>query len=157
IAAGSGWPKAPVLTKVGAREYVASATTLAAARQSPPIVAVLGYSLDDALRPYRSVAIAWAALLALGLLLGLLGSLLIARGVSRPVEALAATARRIAAGDYRPPEPLAQRDELGELAAAFANMARAIGDREEQIRFQSGHDAVTGLPNRVAAEAAIQQ
>src|SRR5262249_51518181 len=26
-----------------------------------------------------------------------------------------------------------------------------------QIRFQSGHDAVTGLPNRVAAEAAIQQ
>ena len=157
IAAGNNWPRTPVLTQVGDREYVASATPLAAARQSPPIVAVLGYSLDDALRPYRSVAIAWAALLAFGLLLGLLGSLLIARGVSRPVEALAATARRIAAGDYRPPEPLAQRDELGELAAAFANMARAIGDREEQIRFQSGHDAVTGLPNRVAAEAAIQQ
>lgn len=157
FSADGNWPTAPVLTQVGGREYVAATTALAAARQSPPIMAVLGYSLDDALRPYRSVATAWAALLAFGLLVGLVGALLIARGVSRPVEALAATARRIAAGDYRPPAPLAQRDELGELAAAFANMTRAIGDREEQIRFQSGHDAATGLPNRAAAEAAIQQ
>jgi len=157
IAAGDGWPQVPVLKKVDGREYVVSTTHLRSSKESPPIVAVLGYSLDDALRPYRSVGIAWAALLALGLVLGLFGSLLIARGVSRPVEALAATARRIAAGDYRPPEPLVQRGELGELAAAFANMTQAIGEREEQIRFQSGHDAVTGLPNRVAAEAAIQQ
>jgi diguanylate cyclase (GGDEF)-like protein len=151
------WPKKePILREVDGREFVVLAARLRSATLSPPILAVLGYSLDDALRPYRSVAIAWAALLALGLVLGLLGSLLIARGVSRPVEALAATARRIAAGDYRPPEPLAQRGELGELSAAFANMTQAIGEREEQIRFQSGHDAVTGLPNRVAAEATIQ-
>ncbi len=157
IAAGNGWPQTPVLSSIDGREYVAAATLLRSSKESRPIVAVLGYSLDDALRPYRSVGIAWAALLALGLVLGLLGSLLIARGVSRPVEALAATARRIAAGDYRAPEPLAQSGELGDLAAAFANMTQAIGEREEQIRFQSGHDAVTGLPNRVAAEAAIQQ
>jgi len=73
------------------------------------------------------------------------------------VEALAATARRIAAGDYTPPAPVTQRDELGELAAAFATMTRAIAEREEQIRFQSGHDVVTGLHNRVAAEAVVQQ
>jgi diguanylate cyclase (GGDEF)-like protein len=152
------WPKdGPVLREVEGREYVVSATRLRTATVSPPILAVLGYSLDDALRPYRSVGIAWGALLALGLVLGLVGSLLIARGVSRPVEALAATARRIAAGDYRPPEPLTQSGELGELSAAFANMTQAIGEREEQIRFQSGHDAVTGLPNRVAVEATVEQ
>ncbi len=152
------WPKeGPVLREVDGREYVVSATRLRSATLSPSILAVIGYSLDDALRPYRSVGIAWAALLALGLVLGLVGSLLIARGVSRPVEALAATARRIASGDYRPPEPLTQSGELGELSAAFANMTQAIGEREEQIRFQSGHDAVTGLPNRVAVEATIEQ
>jgi diguanylate cyclase (GGDEF)-like protein len=152
------WPKeGPILREVDSREYVVSATRLRSATLSPPILAVLGYSLDDALRPYRSVGIAWAALLALGLVLGLVGSLLIARGVSRPVEALAATARRIATGDYRPSEPLTQSGELGELSAAFANMTQAIGEREEQIRFQSGHDAVTGLPNRVAVEATIEQ
>jgi len=157
IASPLAWPQAPVLSEVDGREYVVSATALHSSQQSRAIVAVLGYPLDDALRPYRSVATAWAVLLALGLALGLIGSLLIARGVSRPVEALAATARRIAAGDYRSPEPIRQRDELGELAAAFANMTEAIREREEQIRFQSGHDAVTALPNRVAAEAAIQQ
>ena len=122
-----------------------------------PIFAILGYSLDDALRPYRSVRTAWAILLALGLVFGLLAALFIARGVSRPVEALAATARRIAAGDYTQPAPIAQHDEVGELATTLANMAQAIGEREERIRFQSGHDAATGLPNRVAAEGAIQQ
>jgi len=152
------WPKeGPVLREVDGREYVVSATRLRSATLSPPILAVIGYSLDDALRPYRSVGIAWAALLALGLVLGLVGSLLIARGVSRPVEALAATARRIATGDYRPPEPLSQSGELGELSAAFANMTQAIGEREEQIRFQSAHDAVTGLPNRVAVETTVEQ
>jgi diguanylate cyclase (GGDEF)-like protein len=150
-------PDAPTLTVVNNREYVALATHLSSSGFSAPIIAVLGYSLDDALRPYRSVASAWATLLALGLIFGLVVALVIARGVSRPVEALAATARRIAAGDYSPPPPIAQHDEIGELAAAFANMAQAIGEREDRIRFQTGHDAATGLPNRVAAEAAIEQ
>jgi diguanylate cyclase (GGDEF)-like protein len=148
--------EAPVLTSIGGREYVVLATPLRSSRSSTPIAAVLGFSIDDALRPYRSVATAWAILLALGLAFGLVAALVVARGVSRPVEALAVTARRIAAGDYTAPAPVAQHDEVGELAATLAYMARAIGEREERIRFQSGHDAATGLPNRVAGEALIQ-
>jgi len=157
IASHGGPADAPAVTTVNGREYVALATHLRSSKSSAPIVAMLGYSLDDALRPYRSVRTAWAILLALGLVFGLLAALVIARGVSRPVEILAATARRIAAGDYSQPPPIAQHDEVGQLAAALANMAQAIGEREERIRFQSGHDATTGLPNRVAAEGAIQQ
>ena len=157
VSANGGLPDTPTLATVNGREYVALTTHLDSSRTSAPIIAVLGYSLDDALRPYRSVAMAWTILLALGLVFGLIAALIIARGVSRPVEALAATARRIAAGDYRLPAPIKQRGEIGELAAAFGNMAQAIGEREERIRFQSGHDAATGLPNRVAAEASIQQ
>ena len=147
----------PALIEVAGQEYVALATPLRTSKQSRPIVAVLGYSLDAALQPYRSVALTWAALLALGLVAGLLGSVLIARGVSRPIEALAATARRIASGDYRPADPVAQTGEVGELAAALTNMAQAISEREEHIRFQTAHDDATGLMTRIAAEAAIQQ
>src|SRR5690349_22898163 len=42
-------------------------TTLFRSRSSAPVVAVLGYSLGDALRPFRAVVIAWAVLLGLGL------------------------------------------------------------------------------------------
>ncbi|MEO8671752.1 MAG: EAL domain-containing protein [Tahibacter sp.] len=147
----------PRLLVVDGREYMALAIRLSDSQRNAPVAVVMGYSLDDALRPYRPVAIAWASLLGLGLLVGLAGALLIARDVSRPIEVLAASARRIASGDYASPPAIRRHDEIGDLAAAFATMARAIGEREEHIRFQAGHDAVTGLPNRTTAEIAIQQ
>ena len=149
-------PVQPALLESGKREFVAQAVPLSRAHASAPVVAVLGYSVDQALGPYRSVAVAWAALLALGLLVGLIGAWLIARGVSRPVEQLAASARRIEAGDYSAPRTIQRDDELGELATAFAGMAEAIREREARILHQSGHDQVTDLPNRLAADAYIQ-
>ena len=120
-------------------------------------MAVLGYSLDDALAPFRSVAIASATLLVLGLGVGLLGAWLTARSLSRPIEVLAAAARRIGAGDYRTPASMQRNDEIGQLAGAFGSMTEAVRQRELHIRHQAVHDAVTGLPNRMAAEAAIDQ
>lgn len=152
----AGLPTQPALLEVGGREFVAQAVPLSRARASAPVAAVLGYSVDEALGPYRSVAVAWAALLALGLAVGLIGAWLIARSVSRPVEQLAASARRIEAGDYSAPHTMRRNDELGELATAFANMAEAIREREARILHQSGHDQVTGLPNRLAADAHVQ-
>jgi diguanylate cyclase (GGDEF)-like protein len=157
FAAGTKLPVAPTLMLLEGREYVVHAAPLRTVSGAAPMAAVLAHSLDDALRPYKPVALAWSALLAVGLVAGVGGAWLIARGVSRPVETLAATARRIEGGDYAPPPALQQGGEIGQLAAAFANMAQAIGEREERIRFQSEHDSVTGLPNRIAAEGAIQQ
>ncbi|MGN6312945.1 MAG: putative bifunctional diguanylate cyclase/phosphodiesterase [Rhodanobacteraceae bacterium] len=149
-------PTQPTLLEIGAREFVAQAVPLSRAHASAPAAAVLGYSVDEALGPYRSVAVAWAALLALGLAVGLVGAWLIARGMSRPIEQLAASARRIEAGDYSAPRDLRRKDELGELATAFTGMADAIREREARILHQSGHDQVTDLPNRLAADAYIQ-
>ncbi len=146
----------PTLLEVNGREFVAQAVPLSRAHASAPVAAVLGYSVDQALRPYRSVALAWAVLLALGLGVGLIGAWLIARSVSRPVEQLAASARRIEAGDYSALQYLPRYGELGELAAAFASMTKAIREREARILHQSGHDQTTGLPNRMAAEAHIE-
>ncbi len=154
---GVALPTTPEVVDVGGREFVAQAVWLTRSRQSAPVAAVLGYSVDEALSPYRSVAAAWSVLLVFGLIVGLVGAWLIARGVSRPVEQLAASARRIESGDYGAPPMIARSDEIGELATAFANMAQSIQEREAHILHQAGHDQVTGLPNRFAAETAIQR
>ncbi|MBV8167152.1 MAG: diguanylate cyclase, partial [Alphaproteobacteria bacterium] len=143
------------LVEVADREFLMLATPLPTADAKTPIVAVFGYPLDDALRPYRSVLLALAGLLGVGLIGALFGAVLIARGVSRPVELLARQVRRIEAGDYGGEAPIVQRDEIGELATSFATMARAIAEREERIQHQASHDAVTGLPNRAAIAGQI--
>lgn len=154
-------PTAPATVDVRGREYVVQGVWLQRSARSAPVAALLGYSVDEALSPYRSVAIAWGALSLLGLLAGLVGAWLIARGVARPVERLAASARRIAAGDYALADEAAPaasaRDELGQLASAFATMAHSIREREAHILHQAGHDQVTGLSNRAAAEVGIDQ
>lgn len=150
----------PVKTRllvVDGREYLSKAVWLNRSRNSPAVAAVLGFSVDEALQPYRAVGTAWAALLTFGLLAGVIGAFLIARRVSQPVEQLAIAARRIEAGNYSSPPALASGDEIGALASAFTSMTRAIREREAHILHQAGHDQVTGLPNRVAAEAAIHE
>ncbi|HZX81882.1 MAG TPA: cache domain-containing protein, partial [Lysobacter sp.] len=62
--------QAAVVEAEDGREYVMQAVPLARSRHSAPVVALLGYSVDAALAPYRAVGLAWAALLGLGLLAG---------------------------------------------------------------------------------------
>jgi diguanylate cyclase (GGDEF)-like protein len=152
---GAALPAEADLVKAGGREFLMLATALETSDKQTPMIALLGYPLDDALNPYEPVLLALAGLLALGLVGALLGAVLIARGVSRPVEILARQVRRIEAGDYGAAAPINQRDEIGELSTAFSTMARAIADREERIQHQASHDGVTGLPNRHAFESLI--
>ena len=139
----------PVLMDHGDRSDIVLAVDVDI-RHTRPVVAVVGLSLDEALRPYAPVMLAPLGLLLLGLVATLFGTGLIARAVAKPLEALAAVARRIAAGDYTPPEPTEQTDEVGQLSGALGNMVVAIGEREEHIRYQATHDAVTGLFNRAS-------
>ena len=154
---GHPLPLKPTLVRADGREYVALATRLRESQRSAPVAVVLGYSLDDALRPFRSVALAWASLVALGLAAGLVGAMLIARSIAQPIETLAASAHRVESGDYTPVKAIRGKGEIGQLATAFSHMTHAIAEREDRIRHQALHDAVTGLPNRKAAENAIRQ
>jgi len=58
----------------------------------------------------------------------------VSRIVARPAQALAEASARLARGDYRAPLPPVKGDEIGQLAAAFAEMRTAIAEREGRLR-----------------------
>ncbi|HEY4114079.1 MAG TPA: HAMP domain-containing sensor histidine kinase, partial [Rhizomicrobium sp.] len=118
----------------GGHDYLTMTESLAVAPQSAPIIAVLSYPLDQALAAYRRIAGPLLLILGLALVAAVAGSMAIVRGVSRPLEGLAAAARRIAAGDYTDPPRQTQHDEIGHLAAALANMTHSIADREAALK-----------------------
>jgi signal transduction histidine kinase len=114
-------------------ENLAMTARLETTEASPPVIAILDYPLEQALAAYRSVFMPMLIVLAVALVAALSGAMLIARGVSRPLEALAASARRIAAGDYTVPPALKRSDEIGQLSAALNNMTQSIAERETAL------------------------
>jgi len=112
---------------------LAMVARLPTAEESAPIVAVLDYPLDEVLSAYTSVISPMLLVLGGGLIVALAGAILIAHGVSRPLEALALVAKQIAGGDYRPPPPIERNDELGELSKALGQMTESIAEREAAL------------------------
>jgi signal transduction histidine kinase len=141
-----------MLSSEHGKEYLTVATRLDSAQSSAPIVAILGYPLNDALAPYWSMIWPMLAMMVAALLAALAGAMIIVRSVSRPLESLAGTARQIAAGDYTPPPRLDQEDEIGQLSEALGQMARSIADREAALTSALGAADVA----RDAAERANQ-
>ena len=115
----------PALTWIG---------QLKTAPESAPIVAAFDYPLKAVLHTFREVILSMLFVLAGALVLGLLGAMVIARSVSSPIETLAATARRIAQGDYSPVPPIKEGGEIGALSSDLGNMANAIAERESDLR-----------------------
>lgn len=68
------------------------------------------------------------------LVLALALAALVARIVARPAQALAEASTRMARGDYAAPLPRDSGDEIGQLARAFGEMRKAIGEREQRLR-----------------------
>ena len=93
-------------------------------------VVVLQRPLAEALAPYDRMLLVLLAVAATGVVLALLGAVLVARRVSRPVLTLARGARRVAAGDFDVAVDVSQRDELGELAGTFNDMVGGLRERE---------------------------
>ena len=121
-----------------AEEFLTVTTALTTASHSAPVIAVLSYPMSEAFAAYRAVVPPVLLVLAGALFLAALGAMLIVRRSSRPLEALAVTARRIAGGDYTPPAPLGTKDEIGQLNRAIVNMTGSIADREAALTSMIG-------------------
>ncbi|MFG3449325.1 putative bifunctional diguanylate cyclase/phosphodiesterase [Stenotrophomonas sp. NPDC047960] len=97
-------------------------------------------------------------LLMLGLLLviGVVVIVYVQRTLVGPIRGLAAAARQIEAGDYRPQLSNSSRqDEVGELVRAFGRMSEAIARHDREVRHMAYTDALTGLTNRLAFREAL--
>ena len=124
---------APILVDKENAGHVAMIARLAAAVGSSPVLAVFDYPVDQTLDSYRAVLRPMLFVLIGGLILALASTVLIARGVSRPLELLASAARRIAGGDYAPIPRLGRNDEISELASALNGMTRSVAEREAAL------------------------
>jgi signal transduction histidine kinase len=76
-----------------------------------------------------------AALIAggLALLVTLAVGSVVARGMSRPVRALAGASRDLAAGDFDAPLPSSRVSEVATVSGAFGEMRRALAARLEEL------------------------
>jgi len=119
---------------------------------------VLSLSLDEAVRPYARLQWQLAAVTLLGVAFFAVGSVLMARRLTRPMQGLVEASRRLGAGDFDTPvPPPARDDELAELAQAFDGMRLGLAERTEHIRRLAYWDPLTRLPNRAQFEDRLHQ
>jgi signal transduction histidine kinase len=126
--------QAAILSTEQSGQSLAMTARLATSETSAPVLAILDYPLEEALSPYRAVIVPMLLVLGGALIVALTVAMLIAHGVSQPLEALATTARRVANGDYSTLPAVSRRDEIGELSSALGHMTRSIADRENALR-----------------------
>ncbi len=119
-----------------------------------PVVLMLRYPLSRAMAPYQLLLGTMALIAAGGIVLLIIGSWMVARGVTRPLSVLQEAADRLQRGEAVA-VGVDTQDEIALLAESFNSMAAAIGERERRITHLALHDAETNLPNRTALEREI--
>ena len=89
-----------------------------------------------------------ALLTAASVVASVVGSIVLARRITRPLAALTRFAAQARDGDYRGRVQLEQNDEIGALSASFNHMLDGIQARQAEILRLAFEDTVTALPNR---------
>jgi diguanylate cyclase (GGDEF)-like protein len=121
------------------------------------IVAVLQRPIADAMARFRTLRTTLVALGILSLALSVAGSVMIALGITRPIELLLAAVKRIRQGDYSVPVDIQRDDEIGVLAQGMDHMRAGIAEREQRILKLAYEDPLTQLPNRAQFGEALER
>jgi diguanylate cyclase (GGDEF)-like protein len=125
------------------------------------IIAILHRSLGGALAAFERLRNTLIVLAVLSIVMSIVGSVAVARSITRPLETLASAASRIEQGDYVEPVAVARSDEIGVLASSLNHMRSGIADREKRILKLAYEDPLTDLANRSrfanALELAIRE
>ncbi len=114
-------------------------------------VVVLRYPLSMALSAYAGLFGTLVLIALFGLALLVVGTWLLARGITQPLSTLEEAAKHLREGVYDT-VVVGTKDELSRLAESFNAMIEAIRERERRITQLAYHDGETRLPNRAALE-----
>jgi len=123
-------PLARLVRRADQSEWLAAAAPVGGMGWAVGVAQPASAAFSGAVR-VRDYTIFWAAVALL--LTALLGALL-ARGLSQPVRELSQGVSALAEGRYDQTVQVDTRDELGQLAEGFNQMAREIRRRDEEIR-----------------------
>lgn len=113
---------------IDGRPWLAFERSIDAADRSVRLV--LAASLEPLHAAVRRLVLSGLVAGLAGVVLGLVVSVLMGRGLARPVAALSAAARRVGQGDYAVQVPVARRDELGQLSDRFNQMTQGLALRD---------------------------
>ena len=114
------------------------------------LYAILQRSVVEARAPYLALQVVLLFLAAFSLAITLVGSIRIARRITRPVQELAGAAAEVAAGNYDVTVKATGNDELGELGRSFESMVQKLSERD------SIRDALGKIASNEVVEKLLQ-
>ncbi len=92
---------------------------------------VIAASLEPMHAAVRRLLLSGVAAGSLGLVVGLVAAVMIARNLAKPVALLGDAAQRIGSGDYSTRVEITRKDELGQLAIRFNEMTHGLTLRDK--------------------------
>jgi diguanylate cyclase len=120
--------------------------------------------LENVLKESRALGLGIIQLTLMFSLLAIAISLVLARHLSKPLNAMANAVYRFAGGEPMTGLPVARSDEIGYLASSFQSMAERLSARVDELKNHQQrlgnlayHDHLTGLPNRLLFLDRLQQ
>lgn len=130
----------------------AQAPTVERSISLPPAELRFVFSRADLEAAQLQIIRAFAAIFALGLALATLGGLLLARRITRPVEALTQAARQLSRGPASLRVDAKASGEVGELISTFNGMVRELEAKTEQLLASERIAAWQEVARRLAHE-----
>jgi diguanylate cyclase (GGDEF)-like protein len=121
------------------------------------VVAVLSRSLADARAPFERLTKVLFLIAAISLIASALAAFWLARNITRPLQDLTQAVDQMRGGAYDVSLKVQRRDELGVLAEGLQLMQAAVQSRDHSIRRLAYEDTLTGVMNRTAFDAALEQ
>lgn len=123
--------------------------------QTDPVDLVITYPLDAAMAPYKPMLLAILVFSLFGMALLVVSGGIVARSLTRPINALDKAVQALAGGE-RQPVTVPTDDELGRLATSFNAMLADLELREGAIVKLSREDSESRLANRRAMDDDLQ-
>ncbi len=108
------------------------------------VIAILQSSLAETMQQIERLSDLFLLMLLGSIVISIIGSMMIARHVTRPLGLLSEIASNIQKGDYNQAADIAQHDEIGILAESLNHMRKTISVLLELAY----RDVLTNLPNR---------